>query len=61
MINLDLGATYDGYDVTATFEIVKELQQLGMTDEEINKILERAKDSEKEGGKERGVATRQRT
>jgi hypothetical protein len=48
MINLDLGATYDGYDVTATFKIVKELRQLGMTDEEINIILERSKDSEVE-------------
>ena len=44
MINLELGATYDGLDIVQLKPLIDFMKRTGSTDEEINKMLEEAKD-----------------
>ena len=49
MISVNLGATYQGLNaVEALEQAVKLKRLLGYTDEEINEILERSKDTEEQ-------------
>lgn len=44
MINLELGATYDGLTIVQLKPLIDFMKRTGSTDEEINEMLEEAKD-----------------
>ena len=46
MIDVQLGETYGMKDVKELMQTIQELQQMGMSDEEIQKILDRSKGAE---------------
>ena len=47
MIEIKMGATYDGYDWDEALVAAMELRKFGVPDEEINDILEKSEDTEK--------------
>lgn len=48
MINLELGQLYGCNNQNELLDAIDNLKAIGMSDEEINKILERSKDGENE-------------
>ena len=44
MLTLELGELYGMKDVKELMQTIQELQRMGMSDDEIQKILERSKD-----------------
>lgn len=52
MINLEIGELYGLRNEKELLETIRTLQEIGMTDEQINKILENSKRGDEFGSKE---------
>lgn len=49
MISMDLDATYDGMNIAEVYkEFVKPMQEMGMSDDVINEMLEEHKDKKEQ-------------